>query len=346
MSKVVYLLGAGASYGKRHETFYRTPQGRQATGRYAIDEGLPIVNEINAEITTLIEDLKKSDNNYESSDNKVGLLIKDLIWLRNESSRHMTVDTFAKKLFLQKDSLSFDRLKKTLSSFFILEQLKYPADKRYDAFLANILSYPGKTIPNDITILTWNYDSQFEIAYREFNSTNQPSASYWKGVRKQLGIKDSHDSELDSGKIFKLNGTAIFDYFHSFSLLGESCGEDFKNSIAPIAEVHSQFDPKNHLYFAWESSPSSQYFKELYQHISSADTLVVIGYTFPYFNRVIYRAIFDAMGAIKTIYIQDPYAERIHQNIGPVLSVNHTTINKAKIFELKDVDQFYLPAEL
>ena len=241
------------------------------------------------------------EQNYESNGSKVGQLIKDLIWLRDESSRHMTVDTFAKKLFLQNDSLLFERLKKTLSSFFILEQLKYPADKRYDAFLANILSYPEKKIPNEITILTWNYDSQFEIAYREFNTINQPSASYWKEVRNQLGIKDSHDS---------------------------------------------QFNPNNHLYFAWENSPTSPYFRELYPHISNAETLVVIGYTFPYFNRVIDRSIFETMGSLKKIYIQDPFAERIHQNINPVLSVTHTSINKVQIYELKDVDQFYLPAEL
>ena len=349
MSNVVYLLGAGASYGKRHEITLRGIGGRppkSSSGRYAIDEGLPVVNEINTEISYLIEDLKQSDENYESNGSKVGQLIKDLIWLRDESSRHMTVDTFAKKLFLQNDSLLFERLKKTLSSFFILEQLKYPADKRYDAFLANILSYPEKKIPNEITILTWNYDSQFEIAYREFNTINQPSASYWKEVRNQLGIKDSHDTKFEEGKIFKLNGTAIFDYFHSFSLLGESCGEDFKNTIGSIAEVHSQFNPNNHLYFAWENSPTSPYFRELYPHISNAETLVVIGYTFPYFNRVIDRSIFETMGSLKKIYIQDTYGERIHQNINPVLSVTHTSINKVQIYELKDVDQFYLPAEL
>lgn len=348
MSKVVYLLGAGASYGKRHEITLRSIGGRppqSSSGRYAIDEGLPVVNEINTEISFLIEDLKQSDENYESKGNKVGQLIKDLIWLRDESSRHMTIDTFAKKLFLQNDSLSFEKLKKTLSSFFIFEQLKYPADKRYDAFLANILTLPKKLVPDDITILTWNYDSQFEIAYREFNSTNQPSVSYWKEVRKQLGIKDSHDTEFEKGKIFKLNGTAIFDYFHSFSLLGESCGDDFKNTIGPIAEVHSQFNPNNHLYFAWEANTESNYFKEIFNKLFDAETLVVIGYTFPYFNRQIDRALFDKMLSLKTIYIQDPFAERIDQNIRPVLAPIHKNTD-VKIVQLKDVDQFYLPSEL
>lgn len=102
MSNVVYLLGAGASYGKRHEITLRGIGGRSpksSSGRYAIDEGLPVVNEINIEISYLIEDLKQSDENYESNGSKVGQLIKDLIWLRDESSRHMTIDTFAKNYF-------------------------------------------------------------------------------------------------------------------------------------------------------------------------------------------------------------------------------------------------------
>lgn len=104
MSNVVYLLGAGASYGKRHEITLRGIGGRppkSSSGRYAIDEGLPVVNEINTEISYLIEDLKQSDENYESNGSKVGQLIKDLIWLRDESSRHMTVDTFAKNYFVK-----------------------------------------------------------------------------------------------------------------------------------------------------------------------------------------------------------------------------------------------------
>lgn len=99
MSKVVYLLGAGASYGKRKQIIHRTMEGTISSGKYSIAEGLPVVNEINTEISYLIEDLKQSDENYESKDSKMGQLINDLIWLRNESTRHMTVDTFAKSFF-------------------------------------------------------------------------------------------------------------------------------------------------------------------------------------------------------------------------------------------------------
>ena len=60
MSNVVYLLGAGASYGKRHEITLRGIGGRppkSSSGRYAIDEGLPVVNEINKNTAVEIEQL-------------------------------------------------------------------------------------------------------------------------------------------------------------------------------------------------------------------------------------------------------------------------------------------------
>lgn len=345
MSKVVYLLGAGASYGKREKGQFLTPHGVQETSCTFITEGIPIVNEIKSELKIIIEDLKNLYPEYQEDGNKIGALVKDMAWLKKESERHMTIDTFAKKLYLQDNRIEFERLKKTLSSFFIIVQLKYPTDKRYDAFLANVLTLPQKQIPNDITVLTWNYDSQFEIAYREFNSTSHPTASFWRSVRCQLGIKDSHDKETTKGKIYKLNGTAMFDYFESFSLLGESCGTDCKDTYKGIAEVHSRFNPKNHLYFAWESSPESSYFRDIYSKLHDTETLVIIGYTFPYFNRQIDRAIFEQLLSLKTVYIQDPNPERIAQNLVPVLSDLHNNTN-VKIVQLKDVDQFYLPSEL
>lgn len=338
-------MGAGASYGKRHELKRRTPNGLQGTGKYVIDEGIPVVNEINEEITTIIEDIKKYCPNYNSNGSKAGGLIIDLIWLRDESKRHLTVDTFAKKLFLQGNDNEFDRLKKTLAAFFMLVQLKYPTDKRYDAFLANILTYPGKRIPDDITILTWNYDSQFEISYREFNQIGYSTPLYWVNVRKQLGIKDSHDEDTNEGKIFKLNGTAIFDYFHSFSLLGGSCGDGYIKSISSIAKIQQELTPKEHLHFAWETDSESPYMRDICQNLHDAEVIVVIGYTFPYFNRAIDRTLFEHLLNLKKIYIQDPCASRIKQNIEPVLADFHRRQNIQTIL-LNDVDQFYIPSEL
>ena len=48
--------------------------------------------------------------------------------------------------------------------------------------------------------------------------------------------------------------------------------------------------------------------------IEDADILVVIGYTFPFFNREIDRMIFSQMECLQKIYIQDPNANNIVGN--------------------------------
>lgn len=345
MSKVVYLLGAGASFGKRSQIIHRTMDGLGPTGKYCIDEGIPVVNEINQEIDRLITSLKEIEPNYQTDGNFVGNFIKDLVWLKREAERHMTIDTLAKQLFLQENHAEFDLLKRILSAFFIMMQVVYPADKRYDAFLANVLTYPGKKIPNDITILTWNYDSQIEIAYREYNPTTNPSEKYWQNVRKKLGITESHDLETANGKIYKLNGSAMLEYYGSFTRIGNPYTYDKKEFVSKLSRIYNLSSTECYLRFAWEIDDDCRYLKDIFAQIQDSQVLVIIGYTFPYFNRKIDRVLFNNMPNLRKIYIQDPMAERVSQNIMPVLSTSQTD-GDIPIVLLKDVDQFYLPSEL
>lgn len=345
MSRVVYLLGAGASYGKRSEIIHRTMDGIYPTGKYSIDERMPVVNEINREIDMLVKSLKEIDSNYQTEGNLVGNFIKDLVWLKKEAERHMTIDTLAKQLFLKENHTEFDRLKRILSAFFIMMQVIYPADKRYDAFLANVLTYPAKRIPDDITILAWNYDSQIEIAYRAYNPTTNPSEKYWKDVRKQLCIAESHDFDTSNGKIYKLNGSAMLDYYGSFTRIGNPYTSNRKEFVSELSWIYNTPTTDCYLRFAWEIEDDCRYLKEVFTQIQDAEVLVVIGYTFPYFNRKIDRVLFNNMPELRKIYIQDPMAERVSQNMIPVLS-SFQLEGDIPIILLKDVDQFYLPSEL
>ena len=80
------------------------------------------------------------------------------------------------------------------------------------------------------------------------------------------------------------------------------------------------------------------------QLVQEATALVVIGYSFPYFNRKIDRLIFENMPHLKKIYIQDKYPERIQQYITPVIPADK--LAGITIVRLDDVEQFYLPPEL
>src|SRR5688500_4407510 len=85
---------------------------------------------------------------------------------------HETVDTFAKKLnILEKDNctpkdIDLTKLKILLCLFFASEQLTMGIDIRYDSFFASILGNTAKKLPERIRIVSWNYDNQFELAYR------------------------------------------------------------------------------------------------------------------------------------------------------------------------------------
>ena len=77
---------------------------------------------------------------------------------------------------------------------------------------------------------------------------------------------------------------------------------------------------------------------------TTADTesIVVIGYSFPYFNREIDRTIFAGIPNLKTIYIQDPNPDAVEPSLRAVLQDG----SNVKIEHQKDCTQFYLPREL
>ena len=201
MSKVVYLLGAGASYGKRE----KDSNDKDIAGK--IIEGLPIVNEIPFRLRQVIELYSEpayKENEEETiSEITVNLrdaqsaLVDDLKWLYDNTKRHATIDTFAKKLFLTGKKDDYIKLKRLLSIYFKTEQLINRPDSRYDSFLASVLqrNSQGKLrISKDISFLTWNYDSQFELTFKEYSSDDYCS------IRNKLLVYDAkNDVPVVSG---------------------------------------------------------------------------------------------------------------------------------------------------
>ena len=169
MAKILYLMGAGASYGKRGDDFtvriQRTKENVISTSSRSccsIAEGLPVVMEIPRRLLYIRELIyTASASNKEAKEN----LLVDLTWLYDGTSKHATIDTFAKKLYLTGRTQEYERLKKILSIYLIIEQIINKPDSRYDTFLANVLTQ-ALDIPANIKVLTWNYDSQFELAYK------------------------------------------------------------------------------------------------------------------------------------------------------------------------------------
>ena len=76
--------------------------------------------------------------------------------------------------------------------------------------------------------------------------------------------------------------------------------------------------------------------------VKDTEQVVVIGYSFPFFNRETDRALFEMMPNLKKVYVQDINPDAVTQSLSAVLPAG----NNLKVISVRDCSQFYLPAEL
>ena len=84
----------------------------------------------------------------------------------------------------------------------------------------------------------------------------------------------------------------------------------------------------------------------LYAKISDARILVIIGYTFPFFNREIDREIFSNMPNLEKIYVQDPNADKVKVSLKSILPVDKFSVLVKDENLIFDITNFFLPPEL
>lgn len=343
---VTYYLGAGASA-----------------------EALPVVNGIPERIKEQKEMLEGwldripeilehfNENTQESARKTIPDYIKGLDWLYNESSRHASIDTYAKKLYISNKFDDLHKLKIIFSIFLIIEQLRRPVDMRYDSFLASILKGPSLSFPGNIKILSWNYDFQIEKACVEYS----PAPDDFLFVRQyhvDVMEKVSHVTYMPTYDplMVKMNGTAI-TYNKDENKKSFDCMRinfDDSNLEANICNMIDSYYPlslksDNSFYsclsFAWENNPLNDEYviiKKSREIMKKTDVLVIIGYSFPYFNREIDKQILSDLPNLKKVYVQDPYdAEAVKERL-----MATTGISGEKIVCVNDGKMFYLPNEL
>jgi hypothetical protein len=275
------------------------------------------------------------------------LELKDLL---RKVQKHESIDTYAKKLYLTR-STKYGIVKAITSCYFIYEQLQRDADYRYDSFLASVL-HDELLLPSHIKILSWNYDFQFEKAFSQYTGHNniEENQKYLRVVSNKF----DNDVDDNTFALIKINGTTeyrdkvnpynpspIFKDLNSF--------ENAKNDIASRLfwlYKESVYSPaiENCLSFAWEKSFNSKTLSTAFRLIRKTDILIVIGYSFPFFNREIDRKLFEAMVDLKTIYVQDKYSpEGIIEKLP---SVFPTAREMPKPIPIHQVKNFHLPAEI
>lgn len=106
-------------------------------------------------------------------------------------------------------------------------------------------------------------------------------------------------------------------------------------------EIGFQFE--NHLSFAWEEANfKDEWLSTIKSTIEDTEQVVVIGYSFPFFNREMDRFVFRNMPKLEKVYIQDINTNAVLQSIHAVLPTNISV----STIPISDCGQFYLPGEL
>jgi hypothetical protein len=335
LPKITYLFGAGAS-AQVLPTIKKLPE-RIEFVRNFINENYVYEDEDSLTVKTLT--FKKNDAKK--------YLLNGLTKLYEFSSNHSTIDTYAKKLFLTGRSSEVNELCFFLALYFNIEQKIVGIDARYDTFLISILSSNSYNFPSNLKFLTWNYDLQMELAHERLSNRGILDASF------DLFNYRLDDIEKDKFASIKINGSCnVVDNFRRLyplvsNILTPECKLDDLDFALGFG--YSQVNLKNRFYnagvninFAWYSDKLIM--SKVSESYNDTEILIVIGYSFPFFNRDVDRKIIRAMSNLKKIYIQDCTPENIKSRFLSILP--DWQKRNIEIIEVKDISEFFLPPEL
>ncbi|TLF46921.1 hypothetical protein [Maribacter aurantiacus] len=343
MAYITFLFGAGASADKL-PVVQAIPHVMEKTIDFIQQEKFKLSNSDNFE-NRLIQGEPKSKQYY------LELLISELKWLKKMSMTHASIDTYAKKLSITGSFGELRRLKIAASAFFAINQVRTEwsekrIDPRYDSFFASIMD-SEMGLPENLNVVSWNYDFQFEMAYMEYS--NQYKDIDTAGMGLNVKSKFMGKRRTVGFSIMKLNGSASFhspdgqSRHHFVDTFDLTLNEDFLNKLVEqyaIFSTNTELIPS--LSFAWENdthslNPIVQYSA---RELRQTEILVIIGYSFPFFNRNVDKQILGGMHQLKKIYYQDLNADKLQSRLSAILNVSHI-----EVVPYKEVGQFFIPYE-
>ncbi len=329
MPKITYLIGAGASAG---------------------DVALPIVKSVKDENGRIIkEGLSDAFNRigkqifeeYNSSDKlRISKKLKDQFSVLAEQSEEFgSIDIYAKYCSLI-DPVRLSEVKKLLTLYFIIDQVwNRRFDKRYLTFLTTVLE-DGHHFPDDIKMLSWNYDIQFQLAFKYFSLDN-PILAYYPGLNTDSSGQRYKNKDYS---LVQLNGIA--GYTRDSKLGFSNFLRDYKsfNELIDTYVEESRTRP-NLITFAWEKVEDLTFKGTLTiakEIIWKSSYLVVVGYSFPFFNRLIDKEIMQLLldyDGFEKIYYQDKF------KTGDFIRAQFNVPERIPIISVQKADQFHIPFE-
>ena len=350
MAIFTYLFGAGASFNVL-PLVKNFPDRLKEFGLY-VESNFPKSVQENPLITNKI-------------DNPLGQFTIDLQTLIFETKNHASIDTYAKKLYLIGDGKELLKLKSLIDLFLSIEQFRKGVDQRYDAFFAALLQEENYFIklPENIRIVTWNYDFQIELTLGSLLQTVDTNQLESRISIFPPFIRSTHNSF----SIVKLNGTAMGwlfenDKFNKNSFDPKMVKAKFSNAYKDkmLKNLFHSYFVNNYLsnpdqvhtpsiLYSWEkdsiSGNARLYAKQIMER---TDYLIVIGYSFPTFNRSVDKELLTAMKNPEHIYIQSPAStiKSVVQRFKALYNEGYIQPSfEYRLTEIKEVDEFFIPFE-
>ncbi len=345
-NEYTYIIGAGASC-----------------------EVLPLVNQFVDELENFqkvyLAEFEFIDNNfpkhynYSFTKSEIGRMFsEDLKWLIDNVRKHFSVDTFARKLYLKGDYKNYNLLKRLLSEFLLILELMNGIDRRYDSFFATILEKNGNELklPENINLLSWNYDKQIEFSIAQFLKSKYNS--YVEDFIQMIPRKEFFEPN-NKFSLFKLNGTVggvIYDgkydpMEYDFGIKIDQHAKDniLSNSFDRYyrykrfqqqTPFRNENEYENTINYSWENSTIVKQVREFaINQTKQTKELIIIGYSFPTFNRNLDKLILNNMSKLDKVYLQLP-----KNSIDSVAYRIQSLIDKEiELIKIDQVDEFYIP---
>ncbi|MEJ2628841.1 MAG: hypothetical protein P8078_09820 [bacterium] len=196
--------------------------------------------------------------------------------------------------------------------------------------------------------MTWNYDYQFELTFSQYRNKSDLS-SFKHQLHLRSKFDNDYDYQSDKFGFYKLNGTTglysnnDFDQYFYANNLNVYFNKQFVEKIVRAFTVatYSEYTYPG-LSFAWEEENKTKTIELAAKDTESTKVLIVIGYSFPFFNRDIDKKIIGNMKNLKKVYFQAPDAEILKERFQAI----RDDIDDKSLVVKKDVNQFLIPNEL
>lgn len=308
---VTYFTGAGASANA-------LPVWSQQASAMLLGESL-----LYKDHKIASEEIKSSRPNKNPFDlGSKEYLLWEMAWFGHRALEFGSIDTFAKKLYLNQNFELLNRLKLAVSVNFSLLEFTKDAhsdfrgliDQRYISLFAKILDSTKRGdvyIRPEYSFITWNYDLQLERAFRKYMPYEDHSIS--ELATNNLSLGSDNGNRVSSKQVIHLNGYhGVYShnskphFFVDRPWLTHGTFNSFFDEMSFMTDSlrKGQINFSSSIRYAWENNDSSD-LGDAQKIMAATNVLVLIGYSFPAYNRNIDKLLFEKMPNLKKIIVHD-----------------------------------------